>query len=164
MKRIGIIAVLIVTLLSSCDSYMATGAMTGGLLGQAIGGIAGGRYGANVGTLVGAAAGATAGAAVRDAEMRRSEARYYDDVYSSGSRAQVRDAKAERIARYHAKTKAKYSGRGYNSSQSGYSGQPTSRSTNGFTLETEGMSYQKNPADSSGFTEKATYDDRIEIK
>lgn len=165
MKKISLIAVLVVALLSSCDSYMATGAMTGGLLGQAIGGIAGGRYGASVGTLVGAAAGATVGAAAREAEARRSEARYYDDVYSSGARAQTRDAKAERIARYHAKTKAKYSGRGYSRSQSGYSESSSTRySGNGFTLETEGRSYQKNPVDSSGFTEKATYDDRIEMK
>ena len=161
MKQISVIAVLIVALLSSCDSYMATGAMTGGMIGSALGGITGGRYGSNVGTLIGAAVGATAGAAAREAEIRRTEARYYDDGYET---SRANDPKAQRIARYHAKTKAKYSGRGYRSTQPVYSGQTSSRSGNGFTLETNGQSYQQNVPDSSGYSEKATFDDRIEIK
>ncbi len=171
MKKLGIIAATILILLSSCDSYTASGAMTGGLIGSAIGGITGGHRGHDVGALVGAVVGATAGAAVRDAEIRRAEAAYYDDMYSVPAYSR-NDAKAQRIARYHANTKAKYSGRGrYSTSKSSSGSSVRSRGADisgnygGFSLEAtdsnEGTTVQK---DESGRTDDAKYDDRIEMK
>lgn len=155
MKNIGLLAVAILMLLSSCDSYTTSGALLGGMFGSAVGRMAGGYYGGDVGTIVGTAVGAAAGAAVRDAEERRA-AYYYDDVYAAPRK---RDAKAERVARYHAKTKAKYSDRGYVLSE-----------RNGFSLTKPAASRSVQsqqdaaPKDSSGYTKDATYDDRIEFK
>lgn len=163
MKKIVIMAISVLMLVSSCDSYTASGAMVGTMVGSTVGRIAGGWRGSDIGALVGAAVGATAGAAARESEIRRAE-RYYqqrDDVYYDTSRPN--DAKAARVARYHANTKAKYSGgRAYSSPSSSRSAAGT-----GFRLETEGQSYNQSSQsqkDESGRTDKATYDDRIEIK
>jgi hypothetical protein len=68
MKKIGLISVSALLLLSSCGTYTGMGAYTGGtfgsIIGSAIGGISGGRHGSNVGTLIGMAGGAVVGAAV----------------------------------------------------------------------------------------------------
>lgn len=167
MKKIGFILVSVLMLLSSCDSYTASGAMTGGLLGSAIGGITGGPRGSDVGTLIGAAIGATAGAAARDAEIRRSEAAYYDDMYRGYD-----DPKAQRVARYHARTKAKHSaryrGRSYSTdrgSQSRSGG--VYGNYGGFSLESaDGDKYSQGNSqpDESGRSDDAKYDDRIEMK
>lgn len=152
MKKIGLLAVAVMMLLSSCDSYTTSGALVGGMVGSAVGRITGGYRGSDVGALVGAAVGAAAGAAARDAEQRRMEAAYYDDVYGN---YRSNDPRAERVARYHAKTKAKYSGR--------------VRSSQGFSVTTRSQSSQQKPQqqteqDNSGYSDQPTYDDRIEIK
>ena len=68
MKKIGLISVSALLLLSSCGTYTGMGVYTGGtfgsIIGSAIGGISGGRHGSNVGTLIGMAGGAVVGAAV----------------------------------------------------------------------------------------------------
>lgn len=156
MKKIGLLAMAVLMIFSSCDSYTASGAMVGGFVGSTVGRIAGGYRGGDVGALVGAAVGAAAGAAARNAEERRVAA-YYDDMYTV---PRAYDEKAERIARYHANTKAKYSGRGYSRSNG-----------NGFSItkrddtRSSSQSQQSNTQnDSSGYTKNPTYDDRIELK
>lgn len=159
MKKFGFIAVAVLMLLSSCDTYTSTGALAGGMVGSTVGRVFGGYRGSDVGALVGAAIGAAAGASAREAEIRRAEQRYYDDVYDSRSYSRVDKEKAARVARYHANTEARYSSRGSKAA-------PT-RSQNGFSFETQGRSYNQNnntEKDNSGYTEKATYDDRIDIK
>ena len=82
MKRICLVSVSALLLLSSCGTYTGMGAYTGGtfgsIIGSAIGGISGGRHGSDVGTLIGMAGGAMVGAAVGaaadDAQRRQYEA------------------------------------------------------------------------------------------
>lgn len=156
MKKIGLLAMAVLMVFSSCDSYTASGAMVGGLFGSTVGRLAGGWRGGDVGALVGAAVGAAAGAAARDAEQRRAAAYYNDDVYAYPDRY---DEKAQRIARYHANTKAKYSG-GYNrSTGNGFS--LTKRDDSRSSYQTQQTSSQ---SDKSGYSEDAKYDDRIEMK
>lgn len=160
MKKIAIIAVSVLMIFSSCDSYTTTGAMMGGMLGSAVGGLAGGYRGSDVGLLVGAAAGAAIGASAREAEISRAQQRYHDEVYNTSYRP--RDEKAERVARYHANTKAKYSGsRGYRLTRD--EGQRTSGTAQQSRGYQQSMDYQQSP-DKSGYTEKAQYDDRIDFK
>lgn len=149
MKKFGLLAVAVIMLISSCDSYTTSGALMGGMVGSTVGRITGGYRGGDVGALVGAAVGAAAGAAARDAERRRVESAYYDDVYNDTHRY---NSKAARVSRYHAKTKAKYSSRAANSSQ-GF------RVTRQQTAPRE--QYQQ---ENSGYSDTPTYDDRIEIK
>ena len=80
MKKIGLISVSALLLLSSCGSYTGMGAYTGGtfgsIIGSAIGGIAGGRHGSDVGTLIGMAGGAAVGAAVGAAADNAQQRQY----------------------------------------------------------------------------------------
>lgn len=80
MKKIGLISVSALLLLSSCGSYTGMGAYTGGtfgsIIGSAIGGIAGGRHGSDVGTLIGMAGGAVMGAAVGAAADNAQQRQY----------------------------------------------------------------------------------------
>lgn len=68
MKKLAVLTLGAVLLLSSCGTYTETGATTGAwfgsIIGSAIGGIAGGPRGSDVGTLVGLAGGAAVGAAI----------------------------------------------------------------------------------------------------
>ncbi len=81
MKKICLVSVSALLLLSSCGTYTGMGAYTGGtfgsIIGSAIGGISGGRHGSDVGTLIGMAGGAVVGAAVGaaadDAQRRQYE-------------------------------------------------------------------------------------------
>lgn len=93
MKRILVLSVGVLLLMSSCGTYTESGAVTGGwfgsIIGSAIGGIAGGPRGSDIGTLVGMAGGAVVGAAVgqaaenaqqqRNEEYRRQRQERYDD-------------------------------------------------------------------------------------
>lgn len=173
MKKFAIISLIALLTLSSCDSYMTSGALLGGAVGSAIGGIAGGRRGSDIGALVGMATGAAAGAAARESEERRVARSYYvdDDVYVTN------DPKAERVRRYHENTAAKYSGgnNGYrsNSSRSSNSNNSgnSSRSRYGMRVNSNGVtvtntnSQQGNQQnDNSGYNKEGKYDDRIEIK
>ena len=71
MKKIVILSVSAVLLLSGCGTYTASGAYTGAsfgsILGSAIGGLSGGPRGSDVGTIVGMAGGAIIGGAIGSA-------------------------------------------------------------------------------------------------
>lgn len=80
MKKLFITAICFSLLLSSCDTYTASGAFAGGsmgsVLGSAIGGLAGGPRGSDMGTLIGMAGGAMVGAAVGSQADQRQQQRY----------------------------------------------------------------------------------------
>ena len=82
MKKVLLISVGALLLLSSCGTYTAEGAATGGwfgsVLGSAIGGIAGGHRGSDVGTLIGMVGGAVVGAAVGQAADEAQQRKYED--------------------------------------------------------------------------------------
>lgn len=82
MKKILVISVSSLLLLSSCGTYTGAGAYTGGsfgsIIGSAIGGIAGGPRGSDIGTLIGMAGGAAIGAAVGAAADNAEQRRYED--------------------------------------------------------------------------------------
>lgn len=82
MKKLFVMSLGAMLLLSSCGTYTETGATTGAwfgsIIGSAIGGITGGPRGSDVGTLIGMAGGAVVGAAVgqaaEDAHQKKMEA------------------------------------------------------------------------------------------
>ena len=80
MKKVLLISVGSLLLLSSCGTYTADGAATGGwfgsIIGSAIGGIAGGPRGSDIGTLIGMAGGAVIGAAVGQAADEAEQRKY----------------------------------------------------------------------------------------
>lgn len=83
MKKIMIMSVSALLLLSSCGTYTGDGAYVGGsfgsILGSAIGGISGGPRGSDIGTIVGMAGGAVLGAAIgsaADQQNQRDNAQY----------------------------------------------------------------------------------------
>ena len=82
MKKMLVLSVGALLLLSSCGSYTAagtyTGASFGSIIGSAIGGIAGGPRGSDVGTLIGMAGGAMVGAAVGAAADNAEQKKYED--------------------------------------------------------------------------------------
>lgn len=82
MKKMLVISVSSLLLLSSCGTYTGTGAYAGGMfgsiIGSAIGGIAGGPRGSDIGTLIGIAGGAAVGAAVGSAADQAQQQRYED--------------------------------------------------------------------------------------
>lgn len=71
MKKLVVLTLGALLLLSSCGTYTETGATTGAwfgsIIGSAIGGISGGPRGSDVGTLIGMAGGAAVGAAIGNA-------------------------------------------------------------------------------------------------
>ena len=78
MKKVIVLGVATIFLLSSCDSNMGSiyaGGSLGSVLGSAIGGIAGGARGSDIGTIIGMAGGAAAGAAI-DAKTKKKSREY----------------------------------------------------------------------------------------
>lgn len=82
MKKVVVMSVGAMLLLSSCGTYTGAGASTGGwfgsVIGSAIGGIAGGPRGSDIGTLVGMAGGAVVGAAIGAAADNAEQQKYED--------------------------------------------------------------------------------------
>ena len=82
MKKILVLSVGVLLLMSSCGTYTASGAATGGwfgsIIGSAVGGIAGGHRGSDIGTLVGMAGGAVVGAAIGQAADNAEQQKYED--------------------------------------------------------------------------------------
>ena len=80
MKKIALILMSSMLLMSSCGTYTgegaATGAAFGSILGSAIGGISGGWRGHDIGTIVGMAGGAAIGAAVGAAADQQEQKKY----------------------------------------------------------------------------------------
>lgn len=172
MKKTILFTLAMLTILSSCSSYTATGAAMGGMVGSAIGGLAGGPRGSDIGTLVGMVTGAAMGSAAEE----RERAEYYrqrsnDDMYYYRSQsaerraraAEQRAEKAERRARI-AEEKAR------KAEEKARKAEMKSRKTSGFTLERgeepgKGMtrSYYV-PSDTAQYSSTGRYDDRIEMK
>lgn len=82
MKKILVLSVGMLLLVSSCGTYTESGAVTGGwfgsIIGSAIGGITGGPRGSDIGTLVGMAGGAVVGAAIGQAAENAQQQKYED--------------------------------------------------------------------------------------
>jgi len=101
MKKMLLISVSGLLLLSSCGTYTGAGAYAGGsfgsIIGSAIGGIAGGPRGHDIGTLIGVASGAAVGAAV-GAAADNAEQRKYEEY--ARNRQQRRTVSASRHETY----------------------------------------------------------------
>jgi hypothetical protein len=101
MKKLMVMSVGSLLLLSSCGTYTATGAATGGyfgsIIGSAIGGISGGWRGSDIGSLVGMAGGAAVGAAI-GAAADNAEQRRYEEYRER--RMQDRTAREQRQPTY----------------------------------------------------------------
>ena len=82
MKKMMVLSVGALLLLSSCGTYTGAGAYAGGsfgsIIGSAIGGIAGGPRGSDIGTLIGMAGGAAVGAAI-GAKADEAEQKKYEE-------------------------------------------------------------------------------------
>ena len=82
MKKLLVISVSVMLMLSSCGTYTGSGAATGGyfgsIIGSAIGGITGGWRGSDIGSLVGLAGGAVVGAAIGAAADNAEQQKYED--------------------------------------------------------------------------------------
>lgn len=93
MKKVLIISLGLLTMMSSCGTYEASGAATGAyfgsIIGSAIGGITGGWRGSDVGQLVGMAGGAAVGAAIGKASDEKTQKRY-ENYAERSSRQQNR--------------------------------------------------------------------------
>lgn len=93
MKNALMAIVVASTLLSSCGTYEATGAVAGArfgsIIGSAVGGITGGWRGSNVGTLVGLAGGAVAGAAIGRAADNQAQRNYQERMEQRQARQQA---------------------------------------------------------------------------
>ena len=116
MKKLMVLSVSGLLLLSSCGSYTASGAYTGGtfgsIIGSAIGGIAGGPRGSDIGTLIGMAGGAAVGAAVGQAADRAEQQKY--EEYKAARR------EARQNARQRSNNSRNYSDYNDYSDESGY--------------------------------------------
>ena len=111
MKKLFIMSICGVMLITSCGTYTGTGAYTGTLfgsiLGSAIGGIAGGPRGSDIGTVIGMAGGAIVGAGIGAAADQKAEEdvhRHYEAVQRRKAQVMQRDS---------------YSNSGFDSSNSG---------------------------------------------
>ena len=87
MRKIAVMSVCAVLLLSGCGTYAGSGAFTGAhfgsILGSAIGGITDGPRGSDVGTILGMAGGAIVGAAIgsaADQANKRDIHEHYENV------------------------------------------------------------------------------------
>jgi hypothetical protein len=80
MKKVLVLSVGAMLVLSSCGTYAGSGAATGGyfgsIIGSAIGGISGGWRGSDVGSLIGLAGGAVVGAAIGAAADNAEQQKY----------------------------------------------------------------------------------------
>lgn len=92
MKKVLVLSLGVLLMVSSCGSYEAAGAFTGAhfgsIVGSAVGGISGGWRGHHVGSLIGMASGAAVGAAIGAAADRAEQERYerrYEGCYEENS-------------------------------------------------------------------------------
>ena len=96
MKKMLILSLSVLLVMSSCGSYEAAGAYTGAqfgsIIGSAVGGLSGGWRGHNVGTLVGMAGGAVVGAAIGAAADNKAEQRYAERVQQRNQRYETDDS------------------------------------------------------------------------
>jgi hypothetical protein len=95
MKKLLVISVSTMLMLSSCGTYTGSGAATGGyfgsIVGSAIGGITGGWRGSDIGSLVGLAGGAVVGAAIGAAADEAEQKKY--EEYKAQRQERIRNMK-----------------------------------------------------------------------
>ncbi len=165
MKKTILFTLAMLTILSSCSSYTATGAAMGGMVGSAIGGLAGGPRGSDIGTLVGMVTGAAMGSAAEE----RERAEYYrqrsnDDMYYYRSQSAERRARAAEQRAEKAERRARIA------EEKARKAEMKSRKTSGFTLERgeePGKGVTRSyyvPSDTAQYSSTGRYDDRIEMK
>lgn len=122
MKKVCLISVSVLLLLSSCGTYTGMGAYTGGtfgsIIGSAIGGISGGRQGSNVGTLIGMAGGAMVGAAV-GAAADNAQQREYEQYKADRQQRMEERQRSQRNYGGQVQTQGSDDGSGYDPSGSG---------------------------------------------
>lgn len=119
MKKLMVLSVSGLLLLSSCGSYTASGAYTGStfgsIIGSAIGGIAGGPRGSDLGTLIGMAGGAAVGAAIGQAADKAEQQKY--EEYKAARQAARQEARQRRSTNYN--DNSNYDDSGYDATNSG---------------------------------------------
>lgn len=115
MKKLLVISVSTMLLLSSCGTYTGSGAATGGyfgsIIGSAIGGITGGWRGSDIGSLVGLAGGAVVGAAIGAAADEAEQQKYED--YKAQRQERIRNTQRQNFPQ------TEYDDSGFDSSNSG---------------------------------------------
>jgi hypothetical protein len=115
MKKLLVISVSAMLMLSSCGTYTGSGAATGGyfgsIIGSAIGGITGGWRGSDIGSLVGLAGGAVVGAAIGAAADNAEQQKYED--YKAQRQERIRNMQRSDAPEYD------YDDSGFDSSNSG---------------------------------------------
>jgi uncharacterized protein YcfJ len=98
MKKVIVLSICSVLLLTGCGTYTGSGAYIGGefgsILGSAIGGITGGPRGSDVGTIVGMAGGAVVGAVIGNA-ADQADRREVHDHYEKVQRRKAADSKSQ---------------------------------------------------------------------
>ena len=170
MKKFFVIIITSLVLLSSCSSYTSNGAIAGGMIGSAIGGIAGGYRGSDVGMLVGAVTGAAIGAAAEEQERKERYQRAYEDEMYYESRAY----RAEQLARQAEQRARNAEQRAAYAEQKAYRAEKKAIGTrnSGFRFERSQdpgrkndtiVRFQVNPSDTTSYSQKGVYDDRIEF-
>lgn len=96
MKKIMIISLGVLLMMSSCGTYEAAGAYTGArfgsIIGSAIGGITGGWRGHDVGQLIGMASGAAVGAAIGKAADEQAERRFAERIQQRSQQYEADDS------------------------------------------------------------------------
>ena len=97
MKKVLILMIAAILLMSSCSTYTAegvyVGSSAGALFGTVIGGMAGGGRGADLGAVVGMASGAAVGAAIGQAAEDRARAREAQDIHDHYMHVQANKAR-----------------------------------------------------------------------
>ena len=115
MKKLLVISVSTMLMLSSCGTYAGSGAATGGyfgsIVGSAIGGITGGWRGHDIGSLVGLAGGAVVGAAIGAAADNAEQQKYED--YKAQRQERIRNMQRQDAPQ------PEYDNSGFDSSNSG---------------------------------------------
>ena len=115
MKKLLVISVSTMLMLSSCGTYTGSGAATGGyfgsIVGSAIGGITGGWRGHDIGALVGLAGGAVVGAAIGAAADNAEQQKYED--YKAQRQERIRNMQRDDAPQ------PEYDDSGFDSSNSG---------------------------------------------
>ena len=114
MKKLLVISVSTMLMLSSCGTYAGSGAATGGyfgsIVGSAIGGITGGWRGSDIGSLVGLAGGAVVGAAIGAAADEAEQQKY----------AEYKEQRQERLRNMQRRdAQSEYDNSGFDSTNSG---------------------------------------------
>ena len=121
MKKLLVISVSAMLILSSCGTYTGSGAVTGGyfgsIIGSAIGGISGGWRGSDIGSLVGLAGGAVVGAAIGAAADNAEQQKY--EEYKMQRQERIRNMQRSSSAQSEYDDEYDSDDSGFDSSNSG---------------------------------------------